>query len=334
LITVEDFISLPYTPDLTQAGISYACRSLPHTYGRMGGLPFDRLRRIVVGISVELAFRRYLAQQNIPFDVKGTTPFTDPDRYDVSLGGHRCDLKSFLISHRDQITSMRSDPAQMLQAPGLVPVDQSSGDDSSLGDIYLFAFLTGLIAASSEDVGKASSAGQPIYLLHAMPANWVRPEAWIALGPLALKSESPEPIMVEIGGQDAAREFIACGVEVPPFQRMQIEGDFHSLAYVHVNSIPGARLGIHSPARRETHLILPAEWGNIWIYGMRIYLTGWITRDEFRQRAGVVQEGSRVFQYDRTRTKNLAIPISDLHPLPELMSRVRAWTETRNNISG
>ena len=110
MITVSDLLRIPYTPDLTEGGIAYANRSLPHTYDRMGGSPFDRLRRIVAGVAVELAFRRYLTQQNIPFDIKGATPFTDPDRYDVSLGGHRCDIKSFLISHRTQITSLRADP--------------------------------------------------------------------------------------------------------------------------------------------------------------------------------------------------------------------------------
>src|SRR5512146_2431748 len=80
LITATDFVCVPYSPDLTQAGISYACRSLPHTYDRMGGSPFDRLRRIVTGIAVELAFRRYLSGRDVPFDVKGATPFTAPDR--------------------------------------------------------------------------------------------------------------------------------------------------------------------------------------------------------------------------------------------------------------
>jgi len=117
----------------------------------MGGSPFERLRRIVAGVAVELAFRRYLSQQNIPFDVKGATPFTDPDRYDVSLGGHRCDIKSFLISHRAQITSLRADPGLILQAPALVPLDQYSADGHSDNDLYLFAFLTGLVAASPDD---------------------------------------------------------------------------------------------------------------------------------------------------------------------------------------
>ena len=66
-------------------------------------------------------------------------------------------------------------------------------------------------------------------------------------------------------------------------------------------------------------------WSNIWVYGMDIYLTGWISRGEFRRRASLIHEGSRVFQYVQTRTKNLAVPIGDLRSLPELFERVRKW---------
>ena len=76
MITSSDFIHLPCTRDLTEGGIAYAVRSLPYTYNRMGGSPYDRLRRIVAGVAVELAFRRHLTQTDIPFDVKGATPFT------------------------------------------------------------------------------------------------------------------------------------------------------------------------------------------------------------------------------------------------------------------
>lgn len=331
MITASDFICIPYTPELTEAGISYACRSLPHTYDRMGGSPFDRLRRIVVGVSIELAFRRHLTQQHVPFDVKGATPFTDPDRYDVSLGGHRCDIKSFLISYREQISSVHADPAQILRAPGLVPLDQYVGDGRAPSDLYLFAFLTGLTASSPVDVQRAGAAGLPVYLMHSMPPAWVRPQAWIPLGPLALKSESDEPLTLEIGGQNADRDFIISSLELAPHKRIEIEGDFYSLAYVHAMTKPDKRLGLHSPSRGETYLIQPVDWGNVWIYGMRIYLTGWITREEFRQRASLLQQGSRVFQYDRTRTKNLAVPIADLRPLPELLARAREWAGSRSN---
>src|SRR5512140_3307841 len=143
MISVSDLIHLPYTRDLTEGGIAYAVRSLPYTYNRMGGSSYDRLRRIVAGVAVELAFRRYLSEQNIPFDVLGATPFTEPDRYDVSLGGRRCDIKSFLISYREQIRSLHESPAQLLDAPGLVPLDQYAGEGHSANALSLVAFRTG-----------------------------------------------------------------------------------------------------------------------------------------------------------------------------------------------
>jgi len=325
MISSNDFIRLPYTPDLTEGGIAYACRSLPHTYDRMGGSPFERLRRIVAGVAVELAFRRYLSQQNIPFDIKGATPFTDPDRYDVSLGGHRCDIKSFLITHRDQITLLHRDLSPALQAPALVPLDQYSRDGHADNDLYLFAFLTGLIAASPDDMQKASEAGQPTYMIHTMPKAWTRPNNWIPLGRLVLKSESDETLMLEIGGQDSGRDFVTRSVELPPHTRVEVDADFYSLAYIHVKSRPGARLGIYSPLQKETYLIETIAWSNIWVYGMDIYLAGWISRADFRRQANLVHEGSRVFQYNLTRTKNLAVPVSSLKPLSELFERVRDW---------
>src|SRR5512140_3712479 len=159
----------------------------------MGGSSLDRLRRIVSGIAVELAFRRYLTQQGIPFDVRGATPFTDPDRYDVSLGGQRCDIKSFQIMHREQIRALHASPELLLQAPGLVPLDQYAGENHSANDLYLFAFLTGLVASDAAEMQKAKDAGQPLYLIHAMPPAWVRPQVWTPLGALILKSEGDEP---------------------------------------------------------------------------------------------------------------------------------------------
>src|SRR5512145_1817614 len=103
MVSASDLIHLPYTSDLTEGGIAYAVRSLPYTYNRTGGAPYERIRRIVAGIAVELAFRRHLGEHHIPFDVMAAAPFTEPDRYDVSLAGRRCDIKSFLISYREQI---------------------------------------------------------------------------------------------------------------------------------------------------------------------------------------------------------------------------------------
>ncbi len=325
MLTASDFLRLPYTPDLSEGGIAYAVRSLPYTYNRMGGSPFERLRRIVAGVAVELAFRRYLSQQDIPYDVKGATPFTEPDRYDVALGGHRCDIKSFLISQRRQISALRARPDLLLTAPALVPADQHAAEGHRSKDLYLFAFLTGLVAASLGEIRKAQAAGQPLYLVHAMPKAWTRPHAWQSLTPLALKSAADETMNVEIGGQAENREFMTRTVELPPRTRVEVTDPFFAVSFLHISSLPAARIGIHSPCRGEPYIISPFEWGNIWVYGMDIILTGYITYDEFGRRSQPLPPNSRVFQYNRTKTKNLTMPIADLKPLPNLFARVKDW---------
>jgi hypothetical protein len=326
-----DLLHLPYTLDLTEGGIAYACRSLAYTYDRMGGSPLDRLRRIVGSVVVELAFRRYLTEQGIPFDVLGATPFTDPDRYDLSLGGHRCNVKSFLLSRRSQISLVRRDPGLLLQAPALVPLDQFAAEGHSSQDIYLFAFLLALTTPSQADLHKAITAGQPVYLIHPLPDDWARPKIWIPLERLVLKSECEAPITVEIGGQDAERIITTAALELPPRQRVAVEQAFCSLAYVHARSRPEARIGIRSPLRGEAYIVPAHEWGNIWVYGMDILLTGWLSHEEFRRKAHVLPVGSRVFQYDQTRTKNLAVPVTELNPLGNLFERVREWESKKQD---
>jgi hypothetical protein len=332
MIGVTDFLHLPYTPDLSQGGITYACRSLAHTYDRMGGSPFDRLRRIEGGVAVELAFRRYLGEQGIPFDVLGATPFTDPDHYDLSLGGHRCDLKSYLITRPRQIDLLRRDPGQALQAPALLPVGQFAAEGHRSDDLYVFAFLLGQAAASLEAVEQARAAGRPVHLVHPFPAAWARPSLWVPLTPLALKSEWQEALEIEIGGQDAERNFITERLSLPPRTRTLAGGNFYSLAYVQTARRPEARLGFHSPRRGETYLVQPYDWGNVWIEGIEILLAGWTTHEHFRRQAVMLPRGSPTFQYDRTRTRNLALPVSELEPLAPLLERVHNWKQGQDSV--
>jgi hypothetical protein len=325
MLSSSDLIHLPYTRDLTEGGIAYALRSLPYTYNRMGGSPYDRLRRIAAGVAVELAFRRYLAEQNVPFDVKGATPFTEPDRYDVALGGRRCDIKSFLITYREQIAEMKRNPGVVLNAPALVPSDQNAAEGHTDKDIYLFAFLSGLVAASLEDMQKAIHKKQPVHLVHVMPNAWMRPSNWKPLGKLVLKSESAETQLVEVNGQVEGRETLSSMVELPSNTRVQVDENFFTVAYIQSKSLPDARIGIHSPFRKETYLISPIDWGNIWIYGMDVLLAGWLTRAEFNHLANTIPEGTRVFQYDHTRMKNLAVAVNELKPISDLLERAMEW---------
>ncbi len=325
MVTPTDFVKLVYTPDLTKTGIVYACRSLAHTYDRMGGSLLNRMRRIVAGVAVELAFRRFLESEGIPYDLLGVTPFTEPDRYDMAIGGRRCDVKSFMILQKKRIRLIQQNPDCLLNARALVPVDQTRSSHTSDSDLFIFAFLSALVTPNQRTLSKALQARQPVHLIHVMPDHWSRPASWESLGELAMKSDCSQAIEVEVGGQNHEKAFQVERINLPPRQRICLQKDFYTLNYLHVPWLPSRVLGVHSPSLEETYLIRPVEWGNIWVYGLRILLTGYISRGEFRQRAEFLPAGSQVFQYARTRVDNLALPIGQLKPLAELLAAARLW---------
>ncbi len=318
--TPADFLRLPYTPDLTEGGIQYALRSLAYSNEREGRSPYGRLRRLVANVAVEVAFRRYLSQNNIPFEVKASTPFTDRERFDVILNERRCDIKSFLISHREQILEIRSNPSVLLDAPALVPSDSHAGDGHSYDDLYLFAFMNGLVAASQADLQKAMAKNQPHYLTHVMPLAWRKPNHWTPLGALALKSESEQELIIEINGQDEAREMKRTVISLAPGVKVNVNEMFYSITSLHVRRLPEARVALRLERMNETHIVAPYDWSNIWVYGMDILMVGYTTYEEMSQRATLLLPNSKTFQYERTYVKNLALPVSRLKPMQKLFS--------------
>lgn len=332
MLIASDILRLSYTPDLTEGGIAFTCRSLATTTGRTGGAPLVRLRQSVAEVAAELAFRRTLSEQDIPFGVLGALPFTHPERYDVSLGGHRCNLKSFTITSRPQITQLRRNPARLLQAPALVPMDEFAAEGNKANDLYLFAFLLGVVSVTRVDEERAAAAGQPNYLIHPLPEKWVHPANWQPFKNLVLKSDCEAPISVEIGGLNAGREFVTDRLELPSKKRVPVEQCFHSLAYIHADRRPEARIGMHSPVCGEPNIILAHEWGNIWVYGMDIFMTGWLSHEDFRRKAKVLNIGVRTLQDESTSVKNLQVPISELNPLRPLFERVRIWAESHKTV--
>jgi hypothetical protein len=324
MIKVCDIVHLPFNPDLTEAGIGYACRSLGFNSNPKRILSAENLRHLVGGLAVELAFRRSLGEQNVPFHVMGATPFTRPDRFDVSLGGHRCDLNCSMISRREQITGLRKDPALTLHAPAMIPLDQYSADNYKPDDVHIFALLLGLFAASGKELGKAVIAGQPVCMVHPLTSDWSCPPEWLPLETLAFKSDCHLPITLELGGQNSSRDFCIASLELPPKKRVVMEHCFHSLAYLQTSRKPEGRIGLYSPLRGEPHIIPPQEWANIWVYGLEILLMGWLSHEEFRRKAKALNAGMGTFQGGRTREKSLIVPMDKLNPLRPLFERVKA----------
>ncbi len=326
MISACDILHLPCNRDLIQGGIAYALRSLPYNFQRGGSSIYDQLRHAAVEGVVELAFRRYLSEQRIPFEVKAALPFHGHERYDVMLEGRRCEIKSFLLSQNQQISRIRHTPDLLLKAPALVDSDQHAAEGQFPRDLYLFAFLLGEETAPPTDQQKVIEIERPRFLIHVMPEAWNRPLRWNPLGKLALKSDSEQVQAVELGGQDEGRTMRSRTVELPPRRRVEVTNGFFSLSYVHTKGGYPSRIGIHSPFRKETYLIGTQDWDDIWVHGKDILLAGYTTREEFRRRASFIPTGSHVFPYRETQVKNLAVPVSELRSLSELFASVKIPT--------
>jgi hypothetical protein len=215
-----------------------------------------------------------------------------------------------------------------LQASAITPLDQFVREAETSQDIHLFAFLLALAARSQLDQKKLEATKKPHYYLVALPKNWSQPAIWAPMNPIALKSEADHPLTVELGGLNADRNFFHSKVQLQPRTRTIVKDEFHSLAFIHIQDHPDARLGVHSPRfqqHSQMHIINPADWGNIWIYGMEIWLTGWLSLDEYQQRSVVLPAGQSSFQYSRTRHKNLCVPMDELLPLEKLFEQTRTW---------
>jgi hypothetical protein len=334
MITSADLLHISYTPDLTEGGIAYACRSMASTALCPGGSQIERLRINVADGASELAFRRYLSGQGIPFRFLGAMPFTYPELYAVSLGGHRIELKDYLITSRKQISQFRRDPSLLLQAPALLPMDEFAAEWHKPDDLNLFTFLLGIYAVTRQDEERALAAGQPIYLVHHLPAKWVHPVTWSPLRDLVLKSDCEFSVSVELGGQNAGREFETIKMELPPKKRIIVEHQFYSLAYLHAACRPAGRIGLHSPAIGTPYIVTPDDWGNIWVYGMDFFMVGWLSHEDYRRKAKVLNAGMHTLQYEHTEVKNLLVPMVELNPIKPLFERVQAWEDVRVSSKG
>ncbi len=331
-LAASDILILPYDTQFSIAGVQYARDSLHYTHNRMNLKKADRLRKIVAGVAFEMAVRRWLENESVPYQRLGATPFTEVDKFDLAIGGRRCDLKSHLIYNRLKIASLHNDPTWVLEAQALIPEDQFESKRMEENDLYIFGFVTGLEARHSSETEKALAKNLPAFLVYTPPeSHWVSRHEWKPLGEIILKTNESEPITIEVGGQRADRSAIHERVHLLPRTRTTLSHEYYSILYLAAPRIPRGEIGLHSAAFDRTHFIAPNEWGNIWIYGQRVYVCGWMNKNGFRAASHKLAAGSPVKQYTHTSTANRAMPICDLRPMSELVEIAKRHIMTQRD---
>ena len=280
----SDLILLPYTPDLTQAGIAYACRSFVlQAEMPTGHLP-SHLRQCVATKAAELALHRYLDDEHIPYLLQNSNSLADPEQADLFLGGKQCEIICSMISSKTEIRKLRVDPTLFLSYPAKVPRYTFTPERSHDDDLFIFCFVTGLVTRRPSELARARHAKQPFYLLHPFPKDWARPQHWHPTAELDIKAECLAPLTIELAGKDAEGKYQDDEITLLPHQVLHPHKTFYTLAYVHSTEQVEGRIGIYSHQSRKTYLIEPYQWHNIWVYGMDVFLAGWISRNAYRNR--------------------------------------------------
>lgn len=327
MLTSGDLIHLPFTSDLTQAGVDYTCRLFTHTGASLAATPLQ-WQSAVSDKAAELAFRRLLGELDVPYASTWSTPFSDPDRSYITLGGHRCELSCNHIWDKEAIRRLRRDSASLLEFFPFAVSDRAIREQRKGDDLIVFAVTTAIVARSRQDIQRALAGHHPAYLIHALPESWANPGGWTSFRPLSLESEASSPVLVELAGRGPDRAYQSEQVLLQPRSRIQAGQDFFALSMVHINHPPDGRIGLSTPRLRRAYRISKDRWQNIWVYGFDIILAGYLPYWELRRQA---IEGTS----DKTRHragpascrpgKGMLVPIESARPLGDLFRRVKNW---------
>jgi hypothetical protein len=321
MLPSSHLVSIPYTSDLTSAGVAFACQAL----GRLPPQPtndlFSRLQTLVVDSTIQVAIQRFLSENGVDFLLQHPSPFADPLRLDISIGGRRCNLIHRLISHRSKISQIKNNLDCLMDLPFILPVSEYFNEHGNQTDIFLYSFVLGLVANRLADIKNAAATGQPHFLLFLPPTAWSHPEKWVSLGKLALKSEATRRLTIRLHGRDRDGKFIREDVLLRPLKVTPVQAEFYSISCLHSDVLPNARVGLRSPTLQRMLLPGPGDWKNLWVYGMEIILAGYTTRREFRR----ITADHRSNPFYSRENPGLSISTSALHPIADLLEEARRW---------
>jgi hypothetical protein len=330
MVSTSDFLSLEYSDDLTEAGIAYTRKWFASIPDPREKPDHNMLRNIIAGVAVELAFRRYLNREQIPHNNLDATPFTDPDRLDIIIGGRRCDINLSIITRKRRIRQTHKDPKILLNERFFVTRDQTTSGHLDDEDLYIFAFLSALVTPNQRSLDRAVQSNQPVFLVHWLPSKWSRCGMWYSLEKLVFKNEGDDDVNLGIDGLDANRKFQTEQITLNSSIETAGMRDFYTLGFLHTTQLPEGNLSVQSQNRKATHQIQPIHWGNIWVYGMQITLAGYVTRGELQNRGGGRLESNRPRGHLAIPSGSLSIQVSELNPLRDLFKRAKAWDKNRD----
>jgi len=204
-----------------------------------------------------------------------------------------------------------------------VPADQVASRNLKEEDVYVFPVMTGRVIRNINDVYGLFAKGQHKYLLHCFwEYAWIKNEDWRSLGKLILESKMREKIRVRIGGQGEDKELLVEKVALLPSQKKKTDKEFYTALFVQTCDTPSGNLNIKSVKIKKTEEIGTQEWGNIWLYDALVYVTGYMSKGEFKNKSKKIPRFYKhCKQYGETKTENQTLLVKELSSLRNILPK-------------
>jgi hypothetical protein len=319
MLKPSDLLTRRLPLEMMHAAVCLALRgiTLSSTNNFQNEIAFS-IQRVVDYTSL-LAFRRCLSDRKLSYSSWQSSPFTDPDRQNLILGGRRCIIDTELVRKKEDIRALRKNPEKILEKAVCFP---ESPENIWEEDLLLFAFMSGLLARNPSDIHKAFQARQPLCLVHILPAQRRSLKPWSSLGSLSLKSDAKRTLHIEFGGLRKDRTYQSEKVSLPPGEVVRFEPNFYSLTYLKVEEPIFERLALRSPLFPYAYMVHPHQWHNLWVYGLEITFTGYMTWSEFRLAAYPSSENENFTPFLSKVGGLICLPVEELYPLGPLFKQI------------
>lgn len=319
----RDLIHVPFDESLTLAGVTYACRTLGHVT-RGGDRPTtDHLRRLVVHTAGELALRRWMEREGVDYGLLRADPLTRPEHYSLTLGGRLLEARTAFLTPARMARRLATDPSWLLAEEVRLPVEALDSERMGPGDLYAFVVAAGLEARTSASTRKALAAGRRAFLLATPPGKaWSHPRPSKPLGRVYLENRTSEETHLVVGVRLPDRLQRRVHLSLAPSATAELEFEPQGLLYLQTSRPPEGALFVGSAVRQRPWRVNPSDWHNLWVYGERIVLVGWLTKAGFARLAGPSSAGVRAPLWAGSRESGHAVRISRLRPMRDLIVRL------------
>jgi hypothetical protein len=321
-LTDDDLVRLPYDDSLTQAGVTFCCRSLQHSHTRTLRPSPRRMRNQVAEIAVTLSFQRWLEAQDVPFDLIQASPFTSPDRRTIVLGGRRVRIFPTLVSATRRIRSIQSKPSLLLDTYSSIERERMVEPNIGGQDLLVFMFFLGQETRTTASLRRADTDGKPTHIITIPPLRpWRDITGKTKLERLSVKNEGDHAVELTFFGRLENQSPHVLSLQVPERRQTPIPAEFTTIYYIHSAHLATGCIRVVDNKAAHTWIIPVRDWTNIWIYGREILLAGWSTLAAIQREPRFSSDTDHHPVRPRIRGKGIRFPIRRLRPMRELIER-------------